>query len=175
MPLTIYDVLDTTVKIGLSALISGVATYRITRLTHSNEMEKSRNNRKRELLEDISSQVEECSNATLKYWAYMIEYVRCVDRKLAISDDLKAKIDGASKELFDKFSHLSSAEGKLILIGADAAQVLTREYGEYIKEFRRSAWQGNSSLTEENLDGHRETILSKRKALYSELRQLYEK
>ena len=105
----------------------------------------------------------------------MVEHVRYVERKKDAPEDLKERIDSAAKELFDKYTHLSSAEGKLILIGADTAQELARDYGEYVKEFRRKAWQGNSSLSETDLDGYRSDILSKRKALYVELRATYSK
>ncbi|MDD8274357.1 hypothetical protein LAW15_09195 [Escherichia coli] len=175
MPATMLDIVDTAVKIGLGALISGIATYRVTKLNHEKDIEKSKQNRQRELLEEISSQAEDFSTSVLKYWAYMVEHVRYVERKKDAPEDLKERIDSAAKELFDKFSHLSSAEGKLILIGADKAQELVRDYGEYVKEFRRKAWQGNSSLTEANLDDYRSEILLKRKSLYKELKATYSK
>lgn len=175
MPATMLDIVDTAVKIGLGALISGIATYSVTKLNHDKDIEKSKQNRKRELLEEISSQAEDFSTSVLKYWAYMVEHVRYVEREKDAPEDLKERIDGAAKELFDKFTHLSSAEGKLILIGADTAQELVRDYGEYVKEFRRKAWQGNSSLSEANLESYRSDILSKRKSLYEELRATYSK
>lgn len=175
MPTTMLDIVDTSVKIGLGALISGIATYSVTKLNHNKDIEKSKQNRQRELLEEISSQAEEFSTSVLKYWAYMIEHVRYVKSKKDAPKDLKERIEGASKELFDKFTNLSSAEGKLILIGAYKAEELTRDYGEYIKEFRRNASQGNSSLSEADLDDYRVNILAKRKSLYEELRALYSK
>jgi hypothetical protein len=175
MPATMLDIVDTAVKIGLGALITGIATYGVTKLNHDKDIEKSKQNRQRELLEEISSQTEEFSTSVLKYWAYMVEHVRYVERKKDAPEDLKERIDAAAKELFDKYTHLSSAEGKLILIGADKAQELVRDYGEYVKKFRRKAWQGNSSLSEAKLDGYRSNILSKRKSLYKELRATYSK
>lgn len=173
MSATVLDIIDTAVKIGLGALISGVATYSVTKLNHEKDVEKSKQNRQRELLEEISSQAENFSTSALKYWAYMIEHVRYLERKKDAPEDLKARIDGAAKELFDKYTDLASAEGKLILIGATNAQELIRDYGDYVKEFRRKAWQGNSSLTEADLEGYRTIILSKRKAVYDELRAVY--
>ncbi|EJA7342773.1 TPA: hypothetical protein JG809_004845 [Vibrio parahaemolyticus] len=175
MSATIYDIIDTAVKIGLGALISGVATYSVTRLNHDKDIEKAKQTRKRELLEDISSQTEEFSNSVLKYWAYMVEHVRYIERDKQAPEDLEPRIENAAKDLFEKFSHLSSAEGKLILLGANKAQELVRDYGEYVKEFRRKAWQGNQALTEQNLDDYRSEILAKRKALYHELRSAYAK
>ncbi|UAA39131.1 hypothetical protein KIH87_01825 [Paraneptunicella aestuarii] len=175
MPTTLSDIVDTAVKIGLGALISGVATYSVTKLNHDKDIEKSKQNRKRELLEDVSSQAEKFSTSVLKYWAYMVEHVRYVEREKSTPDGLDARIDGAAKELFDTFTHLASAEGKLILIGAERAQELIRDYGEYVKEFRRKTWQGNLSLFEAELEDYRSEILLKSKALYEELRFWYSK
>lgn len=64
----LLSIVDTAVKIGLGALISGVATYWVTKLNHENDIAKTKIKRQRELLEDIAGQTEEFSNAVLKYW-----------------------------------------------------------------------------------------------------------
>jgi hypothetical protein len=174
MPTEILDIVDTAVKIGLGALISGIATYGVTKLNHDKEIVKSKLKRQRELLEEIAAQTEEFSNTVLKYWAYMVEHVRYVERNKQAPEDLEQRIESAAKELFEKYSHLASAEGKLILLGSIQSQELIRDYGEFVKEFRRKAWQGNKNLTETELDDYRSKILSKRKALYQELRAAYE-
>lgn len=175
MAADILSIVDTAVKIGLGALISGIATYSVSKLNHNKEIEKDKLNRQRELLEEIAGQTEEFSTSVLKYWAYMVEHIRYTEQKKVLPEDLDLRIDNAAKDLFVKFSHLSSAEGKLILIGATKAQELVREFGEYVKEFRRKAWQGNKSLTENDLNEYRETILKKRKSLYEEIRSVYAK
>lgn len=169
----VLSIIDTAVKIGLGALISGVATYWVTKLNHSNDIAKTKLKRQRELVEEIAGQTEEFSAATLKYWAYMVEHVRYAEREKPAPDHLPARIKSAETELFDKFSKLASAEGKLILLGSSKAQELLRDYGEYIKDFRRVAWHGNPSLKEADLETYRSNILLKRKALYEEIRAAY--
>lgn len=175
MAVEFLGILDTAVKIGLGALISGVATYRVSKLNHDNDLLKSKLVRERQLLEEIAGQVEEFSNAVLKYWAYMIEHVRYVTNKTKAPEDLESRIENAAKEIFDAFSKLSSAEGKLILLRAEDSQQLLREYGEFVKCFRRSAWPGNKLLKESDLDDYRNEILAKRKDLYKSLRDAYSK
>ena len=169
----LLSIVDTAVKIGLGALISGVATYWVTKLNHENDIAKTKLKRQRELIEEIAGQTEEFSSATLKYWAYMVEHVRYAERDKPAPDHLPTRIKSAETELFDKFSQLASAEGKLILLGSTKAQELLRDYGEYIKEFRRVAWHGNTSLKEADLDTFRSNILIKRKKLYEEIRAAY--
>lgn len=50
MPLEILDVIDTAVKVGLGAAISGIATYQVTRLNHSSDISKELAKRKVEAL-----------------------------------------------------------------------------------------------------------------------------
>lgn len=120
----LLSIVDTAVKIGLGALISGLATYWVTKLNHSNDIAKAKLKRQRELIEEIAGQMEDFSSATLKYWAYIVEHVRYAEREKSAPDHLQARIKSAGDELFDKFSQLSSAEGKLILLGSSKAQEL---------------------------------------------------
>lgn len=173
MDLSMLNIVDTAVKIGLGAVISGVSAYWIARLQHNNEIAKIKIKRYRELIEEVSTQVEEFSSATLTYWAYMIERVRCVSRKKDFPEDLPVRIKKSESELFEKFGKLASAEGKLILFGSIKAQELLREYGDYVREFRRVAWHGNSSLKEEDVEKYRVEIMSRRKTLYEEIRSMY--
>jgi len=54
----IIDVIDTAVKIGLGATITGIATYIITNINHKNELEKQHTNENKELLKEISRKIE---------------------------------------------------------------------------------------------------------------------
>ena len=53
------DIIDTAVKIGLGALISGIATYSVANLNHKKDLNKSLSNKKIEILEEISELAEE--------------------------------------------------------------------------------------------------------------------
>lgn len=173
MDMSFFSIIDTTVKIGLGALISGISTYWVTRLQHDNEISKTKLKRQRELIEEVAAQTEDFSSAVLTYWAYMVEHVRYSKRDKKPPEDLPVRIKKSETDLFDKFSQLASAEGKLILFGSTKAQELLREYGEYIKDFRRIAWHGNTTLKEEDLEAYRANILAKRKTFYEEIRAMY--
>jgi Sec-independent protein translocase protein TatA len=174
MDANLFSIIDTIVKIGLGALISGFLTYMITRLQHKNELSKTKFKRRQELIEEIAAQIEDFSSAVLIYWAYMIEHVRYSGGDKKIPADLPGRIKASEKNLFDKFNQLASAEGKLIVFGSAKAQELLREYGDYIRTFRRAAWQGNKSLKEADLETYRTNIVEKRKSLYKEIRAMYE-
>ncbi|MFW1433713.1 hypothetical protein ACEV94_22605 [Vibrio parahaemolyticus] len=58
MAISYLEIIDTAVKIGLGALISGVTTWKVTKLQHKNDNEKLRRTHKLESLESVAEQVE---------------------------------------------------------------------------------------------------------------------
>lgn len=67
MPKDILDIVDTAVKIGLGALISGLTTFIITRKNHSNELIKERREKKASALEFAIENIEEYFDALEDY------------------------------------------------------------------------------------------------------------
>ena len=63
MPKDALDIIDTAVKIGLGALISGVTTYMITHKNHSNELSKESREKKSSILEFSVENIEPYFNA----------------------------------------------------------------------------------------------------------------
>ncbi len=59
MPLTTIDVIDTAVKVGLGALISGVTTYIIGRRNHSHDIRKAVLSERLQLLKEASVKFEQ--------------------------------------------------------------------------------------------------------------------
>jgi threonine dehydratase len=54
---TTIDVIDSAVKIGLGALISGLATYLVAKSSHDKTIAKERAQRKRDMLEAVAQHV----------------------------------------------------------------------------------------------------------------------
>jgi hypothetical protein len=129
MPKEILDIVDTAVKIGLGAMISGVATYFVTKLNHKKDSEKESHKRKRELLESIAEEVETFSNATLEYWAYLVEFTRYKESSKETPSALKDKVEEAGVRLFKDYAQLTSAESKLLLLGYESCELAVKEFG----------------------------------------------
>lgn len=68
----VFDIIDTAVKIGLGALISGVSTYYLTLTKNNHDKEKYMQDRISQLLEDIVLKLESAnskmSEATHPFW-----------------------------------------------------------------------------------------------------------
>jgi phosphopantetheine adenylyltransferase len=73
---SLIDVLDTAVKIGLGALISGISTYWITRQKDKSDSVKEYERRHRTILEQVAEETEQVNHVYLKYWALVVEWLR---------------------------------------------------------------------------------------------------
>lgn len=76
MEITELQVIDTAIKIGLGSLITLVGTFLVTWLNHRNERKKESRKRFYDSLESVSSNIEEVTHVSLRYWALIIEWVR---------------------------------------------------------------------------------------------------
>lgn len=59
---TELEIIDTAIKVGLGALISGCTTYFVTARSHTDEMRKSMANNKKEFLKEIAINLEQSSS-----------------------------------------------------------------------------------------------------------------
>lgn len=171
--LTALEVVDTAVKVGLGALISGLATYLVTARKTRDDLARDRLLRHQTLLEGTAEQVEAFSHLVFRYWALMVEQVRNRVQNLPMLPHRQQELEKTKADLFNAFSGLTSAESKLLLLGHSPAQKLLREYGEFVRDFRRRAYDGNKALTEAELNGDRSRLLEQREALFLELSRVY--
>ncbi|AVH25897.1 MULTISPECIES: hypothetical protein [Vibrio harveyi group] len=100
MAITYMEILDTAVKIGLGALISGVTTWQITQLQHKNDDEKQRRTRKLESLESVAEQVEVFSHHSMVYWARIVDFTHRKSSGSKLSDDFLKELNEARANLY---------------------------------------------------------------------------
>jgi len=172
---TYLDVIDTAVKVGLGALISGISAAWMTKSKTRADMRRERLLRHQGLLEKCAEQIEGFSHVFLRYWALIVECVRLREKGSALSDEKSEELLKAKSELFNSFSELTSAESKLLLLGHTDAQQFLRELGDLAKHIRRHAWEGSKSLTEAEMEEFRAQLLTAREKLFNALSTIYRK
>ena len=163
---TVLDIVDTAVKIGLGALISGVATYWVAQHRAKSESVGEYNSRHRALVEKVAEEVEELHHTYLKYWALVIEWLRNSREGTRWPSGRKEELERTKDELFHGFKSLSAAEGKLMLVAEKQGAAALREYGEAVVAFRRSYYMGNKVVTEEQLDSAKSQIRNLRETFF---------
>jgi len=67
--MTYLDVIDTAVKVGLGAAISGVSAYWMARSKSRDDSRRERMVRHHDLLEKSAEQLENFSHIFFRYWA----------------------------------------------------------------------------------------------------------
>jgi hypothetical protein len=101
--MTPLDIADSAVKIGLGALISGVAAYLNAKLGHSREAAKVQSTRRRELLESVAEQIEVFTHVALKLWARISGIGITVAQGSHISEEQSERFSETVDELFNTF------------------------------------------------------------------------
>lgn len=160
-------------KIGLGAVVTGIATHVNNGRSHAKTVEKERHAKNVEMLESVTFSIEEATHLLLKHWAHIIDWARIKDRGHAPSEE-KVKLIGEYRlELFTLFKGLTNSEGRLLLMGHNNQQQLLREYGQLISDYYRFAHVSNDQVTVAELDGWRKKIIDSRLKLYSALNTAY--
>ena len=170
------EIIDTSVKIGLGGVITLAGTFIISKMNHKHEINKDKSRRYYDALESVSQQIEEMTHVSLRYWALVIEWVRNNEqKKVGFTEKRQEELNKTKADLFDQFKNLTIAESKLILLGLTHSSLLLRDYGDYLKEMRRSYYDGKHGLKEKEMDDVRKTLLIKREALFISLSSDYKK
>ncbi|MCS6101293.1 hypothetical protein [Shewanella baltica] len=175
MPTTWIEIADTTVKIGLGAIISGASAYMLARHNHSKSIEKEYLLKHREVMELVTLDIEEMTHVLLKYWSFILDWERNKEKGIKNSEEKSEQITNLRSEVFSLFKGLSSAEGRLLLLGCKEQQSSLRAYGEKISEFYRYASRNNDEMDCAILEEWRIKLLSEREGLYSSLSKAYKK
>ena len=170
---TLIDVVDSAVKIGLGAAISGLATYVTVVSKYKQDIQLETLRREREILEEAAEYTEHFTNSVLRRWAVMTEMVRVRDRGGKISDELKEKAKDASSDVSNNANYLVNAEAKLLLLGYVESQNLLRNYGESAIQFVRRNWHVMADIDEAKLDELKSELLGMRRELFVSLSREY--
>ena len=166
--MTLVEILDTSIKIGLGALITGVIAYFNQKANISASMIKDNLQFNRNLLTSISADIEEINHLILKMWS-IFEF----EAKKTPVDQTKIleRLDPLRKSLFNDFRLLSKNEGLLLLHGYTEQQEKLRFYGELLGKFNSYTLFKSDSVDIQKTSEYRIKILAARKELYQSLNQ----
>lgn len=164
--MTLLEILDTSIKIGLGALITGVIAYFNQKANISASMIKDNLQFNRNLLTSISADIEEINHLILKMWS-IFEF----EAKKTPVDQTKIleRLDPLRKSLFNDFRLLSKNEGLLLLHGYTEQQEKLRFYGELLGKFNSYTLFKSDSVDIQKTSEYRIKILAARKELYQSL------
>lgn len=173
--ITMLEIIDTAVKVGLGALISGIATYFVSMAQQKGTTEQERRKRLAEILQEIAEQIENVNHVYLKYCALTTEALRCQRDGVIWVESRKNEREQVKGELFNVFKELTNAEAKAMLINETNISELIREYGEKVTEFRRLVVLNDNPITDDEIEKLKTDILNIRKSIFKTLSDAYKR
>ncbi|WP_312377120.1 hypothetical protein [Pseudomonas oryzihabitans] len=174
MPTTWIEIVDTTVKIGLGAVVTGIATLVNNKLSHAKSVEKDSLQRSIAVLESVTLSIEEMTHTLLKHWSFIIDVARNSEKGVEASEERLRHIAGLRSEVYHLFKGFTNGEGRLLLIGCVDQQKKLREYGSIISEYHRYTSPNNAPASSAELEAWRNKILDARGQLYVALNKAYQ-
>jgi hypothetical protein len=170
---TALEILDSAIKIGLGAVIGGVTTYWTTKLNFFREIEKGRIIRRREVFEAVNDHCTLFTHALRSYWALMADWCDSNNQPADARAKLRVEAEKAGKKLYEAFHELTSAEGKLLLLGLPDVRSQLRDYGTYAQRFYAEVHIGKEKLSEEQMDKLRDEMRRHHEEFMSALSTAY--
>ena len=172
--MTILEIVDTAVKVGLGAIIGGMFTYIIAKMNHDKEMEKDRLRRRRELLEEIASKCDNFSKEIRDYWALLSDWLEVHNPEKELPEH-SFKINESQKRFYNAFHDLSSAVGRLLLLGEKEASAKVHEYGSYAQRFYSSVYIGCKGIEEKEMKEYRNNFKSQYENIMFAISEIYKR
>lgn len=173
--LTILNIIDTSVKIGLGAIITGIGAYFVTKLNHNNEIEKQSVRRRKELLEDIAKSVEEFWNNFRRYYLLSMEIIHNTKNNENINNDLLVEYDKRKHNVIESTSKLSEAQSLLLLLGEIDAKSILERMANKSDIYVRATDDIDTDETITDINEKFDVVHTMREAFYAELHDKYNK
>ncbi len=168
------DVVDSAVKIGLGAAISGLATYLVTRHNHSREREKILYVRRLDSLESVSDKMEEHFEA----WRRMASKLGGIySGRNRPAPDFSNKqwneIIARDKELLATRDSLNHSIARLRLLSAGEAAACLSEYSKTLGDFRDELILQRTTPSQEEFNVVRKNLRESIATFHEEMSKTY--
>ena len=165
------EVADTTVKIGLGALIAGGFTFLTTRMGHDRQAQASQAANRRILIEKVLELLNEFERRYIHQKAVFSGFSRLrTDEEKKAAEQEFATLDEAFRFSFEKFV---DASGMLLLLGEKEAAGLLQDYRAAANEWYEKSLPALAQMNQKELDGIRERIRVARERLFEALAVAY--
>ncbi|WP_111640336.1 energy transducer TonB [Marinimicrobium alkaliphilum] len=169
----LIQILDTSFKVALGALIAMGAGWWVSRRQRPPVTEKeSPESRRLAMLEGISSQVGQIAHLFGKYASLAAESTQYGERWPL---PRKKELEQINAELVDEFRKLADAEAKLLMLGEKNLERCLRLYTLKMASFRKQVYVGRKDITPEQIAGLKQDIAMAREKFYDMLSKKYDR
>lgn len=170
---TLWQLVDTSVKVGLGALVAGLSAWFMARRRPAGTKPvNARANKRLATLEAISADVGNITHIFAKYSALAIESIRFGHRWPPAR---KQEFDAVNLELVAEFKKMADAEAKLLMLGEKGLEKTLRLYGAKIAHFRKQVYVGRKDISSQEIADIKQDISKLREQFYDLLSKKYDK
>ena len=166
------QITDTSLKIGLGALIAAVTAWVVLRKSAPQAGNSARENRRLQILEDVSTQVGTVTHIFAKYSSLVVESIQFGDRW---PQARRIELDAVNTELVAEFKKLAEAEAKLLMLGEKNLERSLRLYGAKIAIYRKQVYIGRKDISLDQITALKNTIVQVREQFYDMLSRKYDR
>ncbi len=171
--MTSIELIDTSVKIGLGALIAAASGYVLARLGYSREAEKLYATARRSYLDKVIEILNSFHKTYPPVRSAMYRHVRRhLDGQVDTSAD-KAEFAQRREALILAFLTFTDAEGYLLAIDALEAHTKLFEYIDTVDSFRERARFENDEMSIEELDRLQGKMRESRLSVFKAISEAY--
>lgn len=169
------DIVDTSVKIGLGALIAGVFGYSKAKLDHEADRRARYSERRRNHLEQIFELLSKVESAyrihKWKFESYLFYLNEGKSNKLEEELNFFREAEDRLALELDNFGLASS---RLLLIGDNNSDELLWKYHQQVSDWKKYSVFDSSKFTDENKNKLIDSIRATRENLFASLAQSYQ-
>ncbi len=169
-----FSLIDTTIKIGLGALIASVSSYLLTRLNHKSEARKEFFKRYFDSIEKISDSAEEYFQKWARFGSAISGVSKGrVEKGIPVPHESWKKIKERDGLLVQSRDNKMSAISRLKLLGLNDVAIILEETTEIENELRDVVIFNNKIPKLEDIFSIQEKMRKKRNSFYKELNKHY--
>ena len=166
------QITDTSLKIGLGALIAAVTAWVVLRRAAPQQANNLRDHRRLQILEDVSTQVGTVTHIFAKYSSLVVESIQFGERW---PQARRLELESVNTELVAEFKKLAEAEAKLLMLGEKNLERSLRLYGAKIAVYRKQVYVGRKDISLEQITALKNAINQVREQFYDMLSRKYDR
>lgn len=166
------QITDTSMKIGLGALIAAVTAWVVLRRSPQQAGTSAGDNRRIQILEEVSSQVGTVTHIFAKYSSLVVESIQFGDRW---PQARRIELESVNTELVAEFKKMAEAEAKLLMLGEKNLERSLRLYGAKIAVYRKQVYVGRKDISLEQITALKNAITQVREQFYDMLSRKYDR
>lgn len=172
---TWIDVADTTVKIGLGAIIGGLTSVWLARINNKHTNRTVNQHSRRKIIESVVELLDTFTQSVTVYWADRTNAAYRIENGHSLSDSQKNSLKQQEKKLFDDFVIVNTCKSKLLLIQAKDSVDKLIVYRDLVDNFYKTSSIDNLDCTEKDFVNMKKPMSTALLVFYESLNTEFEK